>query len=110
MNRELKRGTLELVLLQLLSDSDRYGYEITLEVANRSGGVFELKEGTLYPVLYRLEGAGFVEAYWEMQDRGVPRKYYRVTEAGRAELEKQRDEWTRFVDTIGSLLSNGARA
>jgi PadR family transcriptional regulator PadR len=108
MDRELKRGTLELVLLQLLSESDRYGYEITSELANRSSQTFELKEGTLYPVLYRLESSGFVEPYWAVQDRGVPRKYYRITTAGRSELERQRGEWESFVAVIDSLLGNGA--
>lgn len=110
MDRELKRGTLDLVLLQLLSESDRYGYEITSELAGRSAQAFEIKEGTLYPVLYRLESAGFIEPYWQMQERGVPRKYYRITEPGQVELERQRSEWVKFVAVIDSLLGTGARS
>lgn len=104
MDRELKRGTLELVLLHLLDAKDRYGYEMTAEVAERSRGSYELKEGTLYPVLYRLEKAGQVEPYWETQDRGVPRKYYRITAAGRAELVRQREGWLSFLDVMNALL------
>jgi PadR family transcriptional regulator PadR len=105
MERELKRGTLEVVLLRLLEDHDRYGYEMTAELATRSGGSFELKEGTLYPVLYRLENAGFIEPYWQTQERGVPRKYYRITSGGRSELAKQMEEWQSFVVTMEALLA-----
>jgi PadR family transcriptional regulator, regulatory protein PadR len=104
MDRELKRGTLELVLLHLLAEKDRYGYELTAELGSRSGGVYELKEGTLYPVLYRLEKAELVEPYWETQERGVPRKYYRITPAGRRELARQAAEWEWFVAVMTALL------
>jgi PadR family transcriptional regulator, regulatory protein PadR len=108
MDRELRRGTLELVLLRLLAGKQRYGYEMTAELERRSGGVYELKEGTLYPVLYRLEKGGLVEAHWEMQERGVPRKYYRITVAGRAEMERQAEEWAAFVAVMSALLGEGA--
>jgi PadR family transcriptional regulator, regulatory protein PadR len=104
MDSELRRGTLELVLLHLLAEQERYGYELTAELAARSGGAYELKEGTLYPVLYRLEKAGRVEPYWATQERGVPRKYYRITAGGRAELDRQRREWESFVGVMGNLL------
>lgn len=104
MDREMKRGTIEMVLLQLLAEQDRYGYEITAELAARSEGAFELKEGTLYPVLYRLEQAGSVEPYWETRDRGVPRKYYRITEVGRQTLASQITGWESFVGVVGALL------
>jgi PadR family transcriptional regulator, regulatory protein PadR len=105
MDRELKRGTLEMVLLRLLAERDRYGYELTAEMAERSEGTFELKEGTLYPVLYRLENAGLVEPYWETQSRGVPRKYYRITKEGREELNRQLREWQAFLNTMQALLA-----
>ena len=104
MERELKRGTLELVLLALLRDGDRYGYEIVTELTERTNGRFEMKEGTLYPVLYRLEEAKLVEPYWQTQERGVPRKYYRMTEAGRAALRSQRAEWREFVSAVEHVL------
>lgn len=109
MDRELKRGTIEMVLLRLLAEQDRYGYEIAAELAARSEGAFELKEGTLYPVLYRLEQAGSIEPYWETQDRGVPRKYYRITEMGRKNLENQIAGWESFVGVVGSLLGRENR-
>lgn len=107
MSRELKRGTLELLLLALLDERERYGYEIVSELEERSGGAFEMKEGTLYPVLYRLEEAGHVEPYWETQARGVPRKYYRITDAGRAERARKEHEWWSFVSVIETMLSKG---
>lgn len=100
MNRELKRGTLELVLLALLRDGDRYGYEIVTEL----DGTFEMKEGTLYPVLYRLENAGLVESYWETQERGPARKYYRITPEGRVSLKLQTEEWRSFVAVVDQVL------
>jgi PadR family transcriptional regulator, regulatory protein PadR len=110
MDRELKRGTLEVVLLRLLDEKERYGYELSAELAARSGGAFELKEGTLYPVLYRLEAAGQVEPYWATQERGVPRKYYRITPAGREALEQQLRAWSRFVEVMAQLLGENHHA
>jgi PadR family transcriptional regulator, regulatory protein PadR len=107
MDRELKRGTLEMVLLQLLSERDMYGYEITAALSERSRGAFDVKDGTLYPVLYRLEKADFVQPYWETPDRGVPRKYYRVTAPGRQELARLRQEWDSFASAITRLIQPG---
>jgi PadR family transcriptional regulator, regulatory protein PadR len=107
MDRELKRGTLEMVLLHLLSERPMYGYEITTELRERSAGLFELKEGTLYPVLYRLEEAGHVLTEWQTPERGVPRKYYRITPAGAAELARKIEQWRAFVATVASLVSEG---
>ncbi|NIR58501.1 MAG: helix-turn-helix transcriptional regulator, partial [Gammaproteobacteria bacterium] len=76
MDRELRRGTLEMVLLRLLEEDDRYGYELITALDERSGGAIVVKDGTLYAVLYRLEASGWVEPYWRTQERGVPRKYY----------------------------------
>jgi PadR family transcriptional regulator, regulatory protein PadR len=107
MSRELKRGTLEMVLLALLRERERYGYEIVTELEGRSAGAFEMKEGTLYPVLYRLEEAGHVEAHWRTQERGVPRKYYRITPSGEAELGRQVAGWRAFVSVMDVMLGEG---
>lgn len=104
MERELRRGTLEMLLLGLLDEVDRYGYELVAELDRRSDGRMAVKDGTLYPVLYRLEEAGKVEPYWQAEGRGVPRKYYRITEAGRAELERSLEEWYAFVETVAMIL------
>ena len=76
----------QLLLLKLLSTEDMYGYQIILELARRSSNVFEMKEGTLYPVLHGMERAGYVEAYEKAAPTGRVRKYYHLTRAGRAAL------------------------
>jgi PadR family transcriptional regulator, regulatory protein PadR len=102
--RELKRGSLELVVLNLLSQGEAYGYEIVSRLTADSNGTLEVTDGTLYPVLYRLERAGFVTVRWETQGRGVPRKYYQLTEVGREELAQLRREWTAFAAAMSRLL------
>lgn len=104
IGRELKRGTLELVLLKLLSEREMYGYQLNAALSERGGEQFSIKEGTLYPVLYRLEDAGFIEARWEMQERGNPRKYYRLTDAGQQHLRLLLHEWRTFVAVLDHLL------
>lgn len=105
VDRELKRGTLEMILLKLLSARPMYGYELASALEKRGGARFQLKEGTLYPVLYRLEDAGYVEAHWETLERGVPRKYYRLTPAGTARLQELTDEWHSFAAAVNHLLA-----
>lgn len=102
--RQLKRGTLEMILLQLLSERPKYGYELVSELAERSTRAFELKEGTLYPVLYRLEDQQLIAPQWNRPERGVPRKYYRLTPAGSARLSELRDQWQQFAQSVNRLL------
>lgn len=103
MDRELKRGTLEMVLLRLLSEREMYGYEIANAVRER-GSDFAIRDGTLYPVLYRLEEAGYVEPRWQTQERGVPRKYYAVTAAGTRHMQELIGEWRTFVTAVEGLI------
>lgn len=102
--RELKRGTLEMILLKFLSPRPMYGYELITTLEIQGGNSFSLKEGTLYPVLYRLEDAGLVETQWKTLERGVPRKYYHLTKAGARELERLTGEWQAFAGTVNRLL------
>lgn len=104
--RELKRGSLELIVLHLLAPGEAYGYEIVSEVTARSQGALEVTDGTLYPVLYRLEKAGFVATRWETPERGVPRKYYRLTAAGKAERVTLAREWAAFQTAMASLFKD----
>lgn len=104
IERELKRGSLELIVLHLLSLGEAYGYEIVATLTARTNGGLEVTDGTLYPVLYRLERAGFVAVRWETPQRGVPRKYYRLTDAGEAELARLTHEWTTFANAMARLL------
>jgi PadR family transcriptional regulator PadR len=104
IERELKRGSLELIVLHLLSLGEAYGYEIVTTLTERTNGGLEVTDGTLYPVLYRLERAGFVAVRWETPQRGVPRKYYRLTEAGQEELGRLTHEWSTFANAMAQLL------
>lgn len=104
IDRELKRGSLELIVLHLLEAGEAYGYAIVTKLTAETNGSLEITDGTLYPVLYRLERAGFVTVRWETQERGVPRKYYRLTDDGRAELRRLTREWTAFAGAMARLL------
>ncbi len=104
IGRELKRGSLELIALHLIAPGEAYGYEIVTRLTTETNGSLEVTDGTLYPVLYRLERAGFVAVRWETPERGVPRKYYRLTEAGHEELEVLKEEWTTFAGAMARLL------
>jgi PadR family transcriptional regulator PadR len=104
IERELKRGSLELIVLHLLSPGERYGYEIVTTLTEQTDGALEVSDGTLYPVLYRLERAGFVAVRWETPERGVPRKYYRLTPEGLEELARLTHEWTSFARAMARLL------
>lgn len=101
----LKSGTLDLALLAALQDQPRYGLDILKYVNARSGGLFDLREGSLYPALHRLVRAGWVESEWQPSDRGgAPRKVYRLTESGQAALRDKREEWQTLRGALDALL------
>ena len=102
--QQLKRGTLELILLRLLEERPKYGYELVAEMGTRSDGVFLVKEGTLYPVLYRLEDQGLIVPEWSQPQRGVPRKYYKLTADGTVRLRQLLAEWQAFAGAVQRLL------
>ncbi len=104
IGRELRRGSLELIVLHLLEPGEAYGYEIVTKLAEQTNGALEVTDGTLYPVLYRLERAGFVTIRWETPERGVPRKYYRLTPSGQGELRQLTKEWNSFSEAMARLL------
>jgi PadR family transcriptional regulator PadR len=103
-DKELKRGTLEMILLRLISERQMYGYELAAALEKRGGSLFRIKEGTLYPVLYRMEKAGYIDARWETLERGVPRKYYRLTKSGVRFLEARIAEWRDFASAVERLM------
>ena len=106
IERELKRGSLELIVLHLLEPGEAYGYEIVTKLTTQTNGALGVTDGTLYPVLYRLERGGFVVVRWETPERGVPRKYYQLTAAGRHELARLKHEWQSFASAMARLLAN----
>ena len=97
---QLKKGVLELCVLALLSRSDAYGYEIASRLAQGIG----MGEGTIYPLMRRMQADGLVATYLVESPSGPSRKYYRLTDAGRASFETQKTEWTAFSAAVDGLL------
>ena len=94
----------QLLLLKLLATEDMYGYQIILELARRSSNVFEMKEGTLSPVLHGMEREGYVEAYEKTAPTGRVRKYYHLTRAGRAALTEEEKAWQEYSGAVNAVL------
>ena len=107
MDSKLIAGTVEMLILDVLSRGPGYGYQISQTVGSRSQGYFELKEGSLYPALHRLERQGMLEAYWVESEAGRRRKYYKLTPAGKKAVAGKREEWDRFAAGVAGVL--GAR-
>ncbi|NNM45278.1 PadR family transcriptional regulator [Knoellia koreensis] len=105
---QMLKGVLSLLLLSVLVDEPGYGYAIVTRL--RDAGFEDLAEGTVYPALTRLESAGLLESYLERSASGPARKYYRTTDAGRAELATRTDAWRNLVtavDTVTSTTTQG---
>ena len=100
----------KLLVLSLLAGEDMYGYQMIVELGRRSNRTFEMKEGTLYPVLHGLERDGAVEAYQQEAPTGRQRKYYRLTRRGKTLLDEKRAEWAAFHKGVEDVLSGGANA
>jgi PadR family transcriptional regulator, regulatory protein PadR len=107
---QLKKGVIEILILKLLSHEKMYGYLLLQELDRRTNGIFKMKEGTLYPVLYRLEDNGFISSLWEEPDknsqekRPVPRKYYQITPGGFTELENLISGLRNLIRGINLIL------
>lgn len=97
--QQLKKGVLEMLVLQLIARQPRYGYELLLQIQEGSGGLLTLKEGTLYPILYRLEDEGCITSAWQNQaaeGRPMPRKVYTITPKGLDTLHAEQQVWQAF--------------
>jgi PadR family transcriptional regulator, regulatory protein PadR len=100
---DLLRGHTDTMILRLLCEADRYGYEIVKLIAERSGGEYELKEATMYSSVRRLESEGDIVWYWGDESQGGRRKYFKITDKGRATYEKNKSNWAyakRVIDTL----------
>ena len=95
----------QLLVLSLLAGEDMYGYQMIVELARRSDHTFEMKEGTLYPVLHGLWKEGVVECYEAEASTGRKRKYYHITKKGREALKTETAEWKRYVCGVEAVLS-----
>lgn len=106
---QLLKGALPLLVLGALEEGELYGYEIVGRLKARSDGIVAPSEGSLYPVLYRLEAEGAVTATWRASARGPRRRYYRLTEAGSRLLASERATWNEFAGAVARLSSGPAR-
>jgi PadR family transcriptional regulator PadR len=105
ISQELIKGTVLPVVLSLLKERPRYGYEMVQLVNARTNGALNWSEGTLYPVLHKLESDGLVRAEWRESDGARRRRYYALTSAGRRELTKRSAEWKSFTTVVSTFLS-----
>jgi len=104
---ELKKGSTELLILALVEDRPRHGYEIAKQIGERSGGTLVYHAASLYPVFYRLERRGWLDGRWLEKPGQRRRRYYRLTAAGRRVLEQQRRRWRQFIAAINSVAQVG---
>jgi len=100
LERELKRGSTELLILALLDERQRHGYDISRLIDERSGGAISFHTASLYPTLYRLEDKGLIEGRWVERAGQRRRRYYRLTAAGRKVLASQRSVWQTFFAAL----------
>lgn len=101
--RDLLRGSLELMVLSELSSGSRYGYQILASLRRRSDGRIDLKAGTLYPILHKLEKGGSVRSWWD-DSAGRDRKWYTLTDKGRNRLERDAREWMDYAACVRGIL------
>lgn len=102
-DRELKKGSAELLILSLVENRPRHGYEISKVIEQRSKGTLKFNVASLYPLLYRLERRGFLSGRWVEKAGQRRRRYYELTAQGKAVLKQQRNTWAEFVAAINRI-------
>lgn len=103
LDRELKKGSAELLILSLVEDQPRHGYEIGNLIEQRSGGRLRFNVASLYPLLYRLEKRGWIQGRWVEKAGLRRRRYYRLTTEGKKILAAQRSSWLEFVEAVNRI-------
>ena len=103
LERELKKGSAELLILSLVENQPRHGYEIGMLIEQRSNGMLHFNIASLYPLLYRLERRGWIQGRWVEKPGQRRRRYYRLTAAGKKVLAAQRVSWREFVEAINLI-------
>ena len=106
--QQLKKGILEMLVLETVCRGSTYGYELLTSLKERSGALFALKEGTLYPILYRLEDDGLIRSSWSQgQGRVAPKKMYTATAEGQRERQRRWQVWGSFSDAVNGFYQEG---
>src|ERR1044071_3250741 len=103
LDRELKKGSAELLILSLVEPRPRHGYEISKLIESRSNGALSFNVASLYPLLYRLEKRGWIQGKWVEKAGQRRRRYYKLTAEGKKVLKAQRNSWREFVEAINSI-------
>jgi len=103
LDRELKKGSAELLILSLVEAQPRHGYDLSKLIEARSGGILKFRVASLYPLLYRLEERGWIAGKWIEKAGERRRRFYRLTAAGKKALAEQRRSWREFVTALNSL-------
>ena len=106
MDKEIMKGSIDILLLLIICHKESYGYEIVKELNIKSNNIYSMSEGTLYPALKRLENKRYLEYYWMELENGSRRKYYKITEKGKRELADKVDDW-RKVDGLIKICLEG---
>lgn len=103
-NKIFQTSNIDMLLLKILLEKDLYGYEIILVLKEKSNLLFELKAGTIYPILHSLEKEGLVISYEKETDAGKVRKYYKITECGRNALDGKMQKWKAYSEAVNHVL------
>ncbi|MFA9465167.1 MAG: PadR family transcriptional regulator [Velocimicrobium sp.] len=106
VDKSLVSGSTSMLILRLLDEKDMYGYEMIDNLQKRSNNVFQLKAGTLYPLLHSFEDKHFLDAY-EKEVNGKIRKYYTITKEGKKYLKNKKEEWQEYSKAVSSILCMG---
>jgi PadR family transcriptional regulator PadR len=106
IDRELLKGSISLLLLNLLSRGEMYGHEIFQEASRRSAQAFQFKEGTLYPALHQLEKKGLVKAEWRTGGNNRERKYYSLTAKGKKACQEYERQWQHLSGAVNAVLGS----
>ena len=101
--RELLKGNTEILILSMLAEDLKYGYQLVREMASRSRGYFRITQGTLYPALHRMERDGYVESMWITSPTHQTRRYYRITARGLERMRSMIREWDIFTEAFGTV-------
>lgn len=104
IDKSMVQGSMAMLVMRLLEEKDMYGYEITDTLKQHSNHVFELKAGSLYPLLHTLESKGYVVSY-EDSSSGKTRKYYKLTGSGKKQLQAKKEEWKEYSEAVVGVLS-----
>lgn len=99
VSKEIKKGSVQLLILSILSEGEEYGYSLSQEIKKRSDDILKAGDGTLYPTLYKMEAEKLIKSQWN-DDYAPRRKYYFITKKGRSQLKQQIKEWKSFVDML----------